>query len=63
MSTQTLIEKIEKIEQELTNFKKPKQVLGKIYIDQEILKKAKKAIFDFDIEKFITKKDLKLWKK
>ncbi len=62
MTTQTLIKKIEKIEKELSEFKQPKSILGKIYIDSEIFKKASKALFDFDIEKFISKKDLKLWK-
>ncbi len=62
MNHQTLIKKIEKIEKELTEFKKPKSVLGKIYVDPKTLKQAVKALFDFDIEKFVSKKDLKLWR-
>jgi chaperonin cofactor prefoldin len=62
MSTQTLIQKIDKIEKELKEIKKPKSILGKIYVDSEILEQASKALFDFDIEKFVSKKDLKLWR-
>lgn len=62
MLTQTLIKKIEKIEKELKELKKPKSILGKIYVDSDILKQASKTLFDFDIEKFVTKKDIKLWK-
>ena len=63
MATETLIKKIEKIEQELVQFQQPKSVLGKLRVDEKLLKKAKSMLFDFDIEKFITPKDLKLWKK
>ena len=61
MTTQALIKKIEKIEKELIKFKQPKSILGKIYVDEKILKQASKTLFDFDIEKFVSKKDLK-WK-
>ena len=57
-----LVKKIEKIEKELVELKQPKSISGKIFVDFEILKTAKKALFDFDIEKFVSKKDLKLWK-
>ena len=40
----------------------PKKVLGKIFVDEKLLEKAKKALFNFDIEKFVTKKNLKSWK-
>lgn len=60
MMRNTLIQKIEKIEKEITEMKKPKSILGKIFVDKKILKKAKKALFDFDIEKFVSKKDLRL---
>jgi len=63
MTMQTIIEKIEKIEQELQQLKQPKSILGKVFVDSTLVKKAKEAIFDFDIEKFVTKKDLKSWKK
>jgi len=62
MTTQILIEKIKKIEQELIKIKQPKSILGKIHVDEKILEQTKKAIFDFDIEKFVSKKDLKKWK-
>ncbi|MBU4298816.1 hypothetical protein KJ636_02140 [Patescibacteria group bacterium] len=62
MTTQMLVKKIEKIEKELVELKQPKSISGKIFVDFEILKTAKKALFDFDIEKFVSKKDLKLWK-
>ena len=62
MTTQTLIKKIEKIEKELNILKQPKNILGKIYVDSKTIKQASKALFDFDIEKFVSKKDLKLWK-
>lgn len=62
MITQAIIKKIEKLEKELKELKKPKSILGKLYVDSEILKQASKALFDFDIEKFVTKKDIKLWK-
>lgn len=61
MTTQTIIKKIEKLERELKELKKPKSILGKLYVDSDILKQASKALFDFDIEKFVTKKDIKLW--
>lgn len=62
MTTKTLIEKIEKLEKEIKEIKMPKKILGKIFVNEKILKKAKKALFDFDIEKFVKKKELKLWK-
>ncbi|MBI5683370.1 MAG: hypothetical protein HZC45_09490 [Deltaproteobacteria bacterium] len=57
MTTQAIIKKIEKLERELKELKKPKSILGKLYVDSDILKQASKALFDFDIEKFVTKKD------
>ncbi len=57
-----LAQKIEHIEKILSEIKKPKSILGKIYVDEKILKQTSRALFDFDIEKFITKKDLKLCK-
>lgn len=62
MTTKTLIKKIEKLEKELKEIKMPKKILGKVFVDKKLLEKAKKALFDFDIEKFVTKKDLKSWK-
>jgi len=62
MTLETLIKKVEKLEKELKEIKMPKKVLGKIFVDKKFLEKAKKALFNFDIEKFVTKKDLKSWK-
>jgi len=62
MTNQALVRKIDKIEKELLELKKPKGILGKLFVDKEILEKAKKAVFDFDIENLVSKKDLKLWK-
>ena len=62
MNTKTLTKKIEKLEKELKEIKMPKKVLGKIFVDEKLLEKAKKALFNFDIEKFVKKKDLKSWK-
>lgn len=62
MTTQALIKKITKIEKDLAGLIQPKDIFGKMQVDEEILKKAKKAIFDFDIEKFVSKKDVKSWK-
>ena len=62
MNTKTLTKKIEKLEKELEEIKMPKKILGKIFVDEKILEKAKKALFNFDIEKFVTKKNLKSWK-
>jgi len=62
MTTQLLLEKIKKLEKELKEIKMSQKILGKVFVDEEILKKAKKALFDFDIEKFVKKKELKSWK-
>jgi hypothetical protein len=59
MTTQLLLEKIKKLEKELKEIKMPQKILGKVFVDEKILKKAKKALFDFDIEKFVKKKELK----
>lgn len=42
--------------------KKPKNILGKVRVDDKVIKQAKKALFNFDIEKYISKKDLLVWK-
>lgn len=57
------MEKIKKIEKEILELKQPQLILSKVYVDADIIKQASKNLFDFDIEKFISKKDLKLWKK
>ena len=60
---QTIIKRIEGIEQELKEMKRPKSILGKLTVNSKLIKKASKALFDFDIEKFVTKRDLNSWKK
>lgn len=62
MATETLIKKVEKLEKELKKIKFPEKLLGKVFVDEKILEKAKKALFNFDIEKFIKKKELKSWR-
>lgn len=62
MTTKTIEAKIEKLEKELKEIKMPKKILGKVYVDEKLLEKAKKALFKFDIEKFVTQEDLKSWK-
>jgi len=62
MSTQILIKKIKKLEKEINRLKQPKSVLVKMKVDNKVITEAKKALFDFDIEKFVSKKDLKAWK-
>jgi hypothetical protein len=62
MTTQALLEKIKKLEKELKEIKTPKKFLGKVFVDEKLLEEAKKALFNFDIEKFIKKKELKSWK-
>jgi len=57
MTTKTLIKKVEKLEKELREIKMPKKILGKVFVDEKILEDAKKALFDFDIEKFVNKYD------
>jgi hypothetical protein len=61
-STRELIKKIKKIEKELKILKEPHSILGKMNVDETIIKHASQALFDFDIEKYVTKKDLKAWK-
>lgn len=62
MSTQLLVKKIEKLEKALIAFKQPKDIMGKVRVDGKILKQAERALFKFDIEKFVSKKDLRSWK-
>jgi|GEM_PF-5034137 hypothetical protein len=62
MSTQTLTKKIETIEKELKKLAQPKSIIPKMYVDEHLLQHASKAIFDFDIEKYVTPQDVKRWK-
>lgn len=62
MTTKILIKKIEELEKEIRKVKMPEKILGKVFVDEKILEKAKKALFNFDIEKYVSKKDLKSWK-
>jgi hypothetical protein len=62
--TETIIlKKIELLEEKINALGKPKGVLGKMHIDEHTLKEAKKGLFDFDIEKYVSKKDVAQWKK
>ncbi len=64
MATDTLIiKKIEALEQKFAEFAKPKSILGKMKVDDAVLQQAAKAPFDFDIEKYVSKKDVERWKK
>ena len=61
-TTKELSRKIKKIEKELSILREPHSVLGKMRVDEETIKQASQALFDFDIEKYVSKKDLKSWK-
>ena len=63
MMLQTLIKKVNKLEKEVASLKKPTSTLGTIHVNDSIIKQASKALFDFDIESFVSKNDLKKkWK-
>ena len=71
MQNQYIVSKINELEVELRKIKAqiakqpPKSagfVWGKINILDSQLEAAKGAVFDFDIEKFVAKKDLASWK-
>ena len=58
MTTATLEKKVVWLEKEFKAFKTPKKIFPKLHVDKSMLTKAATAPFDFDIEKFVTKKDL-----
>lgn len=71
MQNQQLISKITSLEEELRKIKaqiqrrpvkKTGSVWGKINLLDSQIEEAKKAVFDFDIEKFVDKKDVASWK-
>lgn len=62
MNTQLLGKKIEKIEEELYTLTHPQPILPKMQVDDAILEQAQQALFDFDIDEFVTKKDVQRWK-
>jgi len=71
MHSQFIITRINELEEELKRIKaqiakKPSGsagfVWGKINILENNIEEAKMAIFDFDIEKFVSKKDVASWK-
>ena len=71
MQSQYIVSKINELEGELRKIKAqiakkpPKRtsvVWGKINILESQIDEAKEAVFDFDIEKFVDKKDVASWK-
>ena len=71
MQSQYIVSKINELEEELRKIKaqiakKPPKsagaVWGKINILESQIDEAKGAVFDFDIEKFVSKKDVASWK-
>lgn len=71
MQNQYIVSKINELEGELRKIKSqiakkpPKSaglVWGKINVLESQIDEAKEAIFDFDIEKFVDKKDVASWK-
>ena len=71
MQNQQLISKITFLEEELRKIKvqiqrksvkKTGSVWGKINLLDSQIEEAKSAVFDFDIEKFVDKKDVASWK-
>jgi hypothetical protein len=59
----TILKKIELLEEKINALGKPKSFLGKIHVDEHSLQEAKNGLFDFDIEKYVSKKDVAQWKK
>ena len=59
----TILKKIELLEEKINALGKPKSILGKVHVDEHTLKEAKRGLFDFDIEKYVSKKDVVQWKK
>ena len=71
MQSQYIVSKINELEGELRKIKaqiakKPPKsavlVWGKINVLESQIDEAKRAVFDFDIEKFVGKEDLASWK-
>ena len=71
MHNQYIVARINELEEELKKIKAqiakkpPKGVgflWGKINILENHIEEAKEAIFDFDIERFVGKKDITSWK-
>jgi len=71
MQSQYIVSKINELEGELRKIKaqiakKPSKsavlVWGKINFLESQIDEAKRAVFDFDIEKFVDKKDVVSWK-
>jgi hypothetical protein len=63
MTVQTLAKKVSLLEKKIISLEMPSSVLVKLFVDEEVIDKAKKAVFDFDIDKFVSAKDLNLWSK
>ncbi len=62
MNIKTLERKVNKLEKEILKLKQSKQIFSKMDIDTNLIEKASEMLFDFDIEKYVSKKDLAQWK-
>ena len=64
MNTALLEKKIAQLAKQVAALKTPKKISSKLAVDDATLKAANKAPFDFDIDTFVTRKDLtRPWKK
>ncbi|MDP2209164.1 MAG: hypothetical protein Q8K98_10405 [Bacteroidota bacterium] len=62
MNIKTLERKVNRLEKEILKLKQSKQIFAKMDIDTNLIEKASEMLFDFDIEKYVSKKDLAQWK-
>ena len=58
MTAKALARKVERLEREIRSLREPRHVFGKTRVDEALLKKAGEALFRFDIEEFVSRKDL-----
>ena len=61
-TTEKLVKKVESIEKELKKIQEPHSILGKMHVDDMLIRQDSRSLFYFDIEKYVSKKDLKAWK-
>ncbi|MBI5527592.1 MAG: hypothetical protein HY897_14770 [Deltaproteobacteria bacterium] len=62
MTAKALAKKAERLEREIKLLWEPKPVLGKIVVDEAVLAKTARVLFDFDTEQSVSKKDVHEWK-
>ncbi len=62
MNIKTLERKVNRLEKEISKLKQSNQIFAKMDIDTNLIEKASKMLFDFDIEKYVSKKDIAQWK-